>query len=116
MKKTVTGSKSAFSAGSVVVLYLREPPGKIWGVIRSLDATGASVEGVDLRSFEEFLRGVASKEIGPHDLSLAFYPLLRVDKILLDRGSDNAPSLQDQFRARVGMDLIRFLGAGSGKA
>jgi len=98
-----------FAAGSVVVLYLLDPPGKVWGVLRSLDATGVAVEGIDLRSFDETLRGLLAGEIQAHDLSLAFYPLSRVEKILLDRGTEAAPSLEDQFRKRVGMSLAEFL-------
>jgi hypothetical protein len=98
-----------FEPGTVVVVYLSEPRGKIWGVLRALDASGVTIEGIDLRSFEECLRGVAAKEIHPADISLAFYPIGRVEKILVDRGSDDVPSLQEQFTARVGVGLAEFL-------
>lgn len=105
------GGRETFGVDSIVVLYLREPPAKVWGVIRSLDGTGVAVEGVDLRSFDELLRGASSGEMGPADLSLAFYPLGRVEKILMDRGTEAAPSLTDQFRARLGKGLVEYLKA-----
>jgi len=98
-----------FLPGTVVVVYLLEPRGKMWGVLRSLDSTGLTIEGIDLRSFDECLRGVAAKEIHPADISLAFYPIGRVEKILVDRGSDDVPSLEVQFTARVGVGLAEFL-------
>jgi methylmalonyl-CoA epimerase len=98
-----------FHPGSVVVLYLDEPPSKIWGVLRSLDATGVAIEGIDLRSHEEWMRGVLSSELTSRDVSVSFYPLGRVTKILLDRGTEAAPSLQDQFLARTGRRIQEFL-------
>src|SRR5262249_48205531 len=98
-----------FPPGSMVVAYLANPRERIWGVLRSLDATGITLEGIDLRSFDECLRGLAAKEIHPADISLAFFPIGRVEKILVDRGSDDVPSMEEQFIARVGMGLAEFL-------
>jgi len=102
--------KGHFAAGTVVVVYLAQPREKVWGVLRVLDAAGVTIEGIDLRSFEECLKGVAAQEIHPADISLAFYPMSRVEKVLVDRGSDDVPSLQEQFTARVGVGLAEFLG------
>jgi hypothetical protein len=107
------GAADPFAVPSVVVVYLREPPAKLWGVLRSLDLNGAALEGVDLRSFDDWLSGVAAREIGPGDCSLAFYPMARIEKILLDRGSEASPSLGDQFRARVGVGIVQFLSKGA---
>ena len=95
--------------GAVAILYLLEPPGKIWGVIRAMDGAGVSIQGVDLRSFEDLLRGAASGDMGPRDLSVIFYPLRRVEKIILDQGSESAPSLLDQFESRTGSPFMEFL-------
>ncbi len=101
---------ASFRPGAVVVLYVADPPSKFWGILRSVDAVGIAVEGIDLRSFDDWVRGVAASELGPRDASVAFYPLSRISKILLDQGTDAAPSLQDQFRARVGETILEFLG------
>lgn len=101
---------ASFRRGAVVVLYVADPPSKIWGILRSIDAVGVAVEGIDLRSFDDWVRGVVASELGPRDASAAFYPLSRVSKIILDQGTDAAPSLQDQFRARVGKTIHEFLG------
>lgn len=105
-------AKSEIGEGSIVVLYLTSPSGKVWGLLRSIDQVGVAIEGIDLRAFDDCLRGIASGDLAAADLSLAFYPLARVEKILLDRASADVPSLHDQFRARVGSTIQKFLGAG----
>lgn len=99
-----------FRRNAVVVLYLSDPPGKFWGVLRALDRHGVTVEGVDLRSFDDWIRGAASSELTGRDASVAFFPLSKVSKLLLDRGTDTIPALQDQFRSRVGRSILEFLG------
>ncbi|HZE89408.1 MAG TPA: hypothetical protein VE404_07675 [Verrucomicrobiae bacterium] len=104
-----------FAPGTMVVVYLGAPREKIWGVLRTLDGMGITIEGIDLRSFDECLRGVAAKEIHPADISLAFFPIGRVEKILVDRGSDDVPSMEEQFTSRVGVGLAQFLARGEPK-
>jgi hypothetical protein len=100
--------------GAVVILYLRDPKERFWGVLRSLDATGVSVLGLELNSFEDWLRQEAvgsRREITP---SLVFYPLVRVEKILLDAPSGDVPALVERFEERVGKDLLTYLGLPEG--
>ncbi len=98
--------------GAVVILYLQGPKERFWGVLRSLDGTGTSVLGVDLHAFEDWLRQVA--EGGPPEIapSLVFFPLQRVEKILLDMPSGDVPSLVDRFESRTGKVLLDYLGIG----
>jgi methylmalonyl-CoA/ethylmalonyl-CoA epimerase len=104
-----SGNGPVMGPGAVVVLYLQDPPTKIWGRIRTLGEAGVVIQGVDLRSFDDLLFGASSGEMGPADVSVIFYPLRRVEKIILDAGTDSAPSLQDQFMVRVGSGLGDFL-------
>lgn len=99
----------AFGPGSVVVAYLANPSAKVWGILRRIDATGLAIEGIDLRFFEEWMAGVVRRELGSGDVSVSFFPLARVERIILDRGTESAPSLDDQFRARSGRGLKEFL-------
>jgi len=99
----------AFGPGSVVVAYLTNPAAKVWGILRRVDQTGLAIEGIDLRFFDEWMAGILNRELGAGDVSVAFYPLSRVERIILDRGTEAAPSLDDQFRARSGAGLKEFL-------
>lgn len=88
--------------GGAVLLYLREPQEKVWGILRDLGAQGVTVEGLDLGSFEAWMAEVERGESMPVGPSVLFYPMGRVEKILLDRASGPVPSLSERFRERTG--------------
>ena len=98
--------------GSSVLLYLHDPPEKLWGVLRRLDATGVVLEGVDLGSFDDWVAQVERKEpsiVGP---SVMFLPIGRLEKMLLDRSSGDLPSLAERFQQRTGRSVQAVLGPG----
>jgi hypothetical protein len=101
-----------FRPGAVVILYLKEPKERFWGVLRSLDSTGLSVLGVDLQAFDDWVRQVADRANPDITPSLVFFPLLRVEKILLDMPSGSIPSLVENFESRTGRELLPYLGIG----
>src|SRR5262249_43172879 len=95
---------------AVVIVYLKEPKERFWGVMRSLDATGTSVLGVDLLAFDDWLREAGTSGPGRITPSLVFFPLARVEKILLDMPSGDIPSLTDRFEQKTGESLLTYLG------
>lgn len=96
--------------GAAVVAYLREPSEKLWGMLRSLDAAGIVIEGMDLSSFEGWVAQIERGEEHPVGPSTLFLPMARVEKILLDRASGAAPSLVETFERRTGRSLGAVLG------
>jgi len=92
----------------VVIAYLQAPRERFWGVVRHLDGAGVVIQGIDLDSFDDWVRQVAEEGQSPH-LSTVFFPLLRVEKLLLDVASGPVPSLAQQFESRVGRTLRDFL-------
>jgi hypothetical protein len=104
---------SPFAPGALVILYLREPREKVWGVLTGLDTAGVSVRGVDLESFGDWLRGLsesAEERVSP---SSVFYPLRRVEKILMDEEASGIPSYSRQCIARTGEVPERLLARGA---
>ena len=97
--------------GAVVIAYLKEPRERFWGVVRRLDATGLVMEGIELGSFDDWVRQVGEGGSGL-SLSTVFYPLLRVEKLLLDADDGAVPSMASQFEKRVGRSLREALGWG----
>lgn len=97
--------------GAIVLVYLMNPREKVWGVLMDLTPAGVWVRGLDLHSFDDWLRGLAAPEDQRLHPSTGFYPLVRVEKILLDEPADGAASLQAQCRARTGRGLKEQLGA-----
>jgi methylmalonyl-CoA epimerase len=93
------------TAGQPVLLYLREPQEKLWGVLRRLDAAGVKLEGIDITSFDDWVAQLERGEesvVGP---SLLFVPMIRLEKILLDRSSGHLPSLAERFFRRIGRSV-----------
>lgn len=98
--------------GQAVLLYLREPQEKLWGVLRRLDGAGVVLEGIDLGSFDDWLGQIEREEeaiVGP---SVLFVPMARLERILLDRSSGPLPSLAERFQRRVGRSVQEVLGEG----
>jgi methylmalonyl-CoA/ethylmalonyl-CoA epimerase len=98
--------------GSPILVYLREPQEKLWGVLRRLDATGVILEGIDLGSFEDWVAQVERGEesvVGP---SVIFVPMLRLEKVLLDRSSGDLPSMAERFERRTGRTVQEVLQGG----
>lgn len=91
-----------FAPGRAVLVYLRDPQERLWGVLRRLDPSGVAVDGMDVASFEAWMAEVERDEPNPVGPSSLFYPMSRVEKILLDRPSGPVPSLSERFRQRTG--------------
>jgi len=96
--------------GSAILLYLREPQEKMWGVLRRLDATGVTIEGLDLGSFDNWL--TQFDHAGDDAISvpsIVFVPMGRVEKILLDCPCGGIPSLAQRAERRAGCSLAELM-------
>jgi hypothetical protein len=95
-------------AGSFVIMHLQSPKEKFWGMLVDLTAAGATLYGLDLNSFEDWTRMVASngRNIG---MTAMFMPMWRVERISLDQTVDDLLSLQAQFELRVGIPVREYL-------
>jgi hypothetical protein len=96
-------------SGACVLVSLREPKEKFWGMLEEINAAGVFVRGIDLNSYEELLRLLARGEEGIYPASV-FFPLLRVERLLLDESAGQMQSLAERFEERTGMRLADFLG------
>ncbi len=100
--------------GKAVLLYLRDPQEKLWGVLRKMDGAGVVLEGIDISSFDDWVAQIERGEesvVGP---SVLFVPMIRLEKILLDRSSGHLPSLADRFKRRAGRSVQAVLDQPSG--
>lgn len=95
--------------GAAILAYLREPQEKFWGVLRKIDAAGVVLEGVDLSSFDDWVGQIERQEEGIVGASTLFVPMTRVEKLLLDRASEDLPSLSQRFERRVGRSVQEIL-------
>lgn len=95
------GKSGGIAADDPVLVYLRDPHEKLWGVLRERDASGLTVQGLDLASFDEWTAQVERGEEGISP-SVVFLPMSRVERVLLDRGTASIPSLSEGFLRRTG--------------
>jgi hypothetical protein len=99
----------AIQPGTAVIIVLHTPREKCWGIIGEIDTAGVFLRGLDLNSFDEWLRATVHKEdfVGLGDL---FFPLWRVERISKDEASGGIPSLREQAEKRIGRTLEDLLG------
>ena len=96
--------------GAAILLYMREPQEKMWGVLRRLDATGVMIEGLDLGSFDDWLAQIDyDGEDAISGPSVVFVPIGRVERILLDRASGALPSLVQRVERRAGCSVAELI-------
>jgi methylmalonyl-CoA epimerase len=105
--------ESKIIPGATVLLYLREPQEKLWGVLRGLEPSGVLVEGIDLASFDDWVAQIERGEDNVVGASVLFMPMGRVEKIMLDRSSGDLPSLAERFERRTGRTVQEVLASDS---
>jgi len=95
---------------SIVIVSLAAPKEKVWGQLVAIGPSGATVRGIDLGSFDDFIRQILDHEEATVGLATVFYPMHRIERIALDEPSGSIPSLEERFRQKVGMTVQEYLG------
>jgi hypothetical protein len=110
MSEQDTESVIRIQEGQPVVISLHSPREKIWGVLADLSPAGIQIRGIDLNTFDDWVRMVMHNErnIG---LTYIFFPMWRIERMSLDETVGDIPSLEEQFRIRVGFSLQEYLGS-----
>lgn len=96
---------------SIVVVSLHEPKERVWGQLVSLTQAGVTVRGIELNSFDDFVRQVKRDAEDLVGLATIFYPMQRVERIALDEPQGSIPSLSQTFERQVGRGLLEYLAA-----
>ena len=101
--------------GILVVLYLRDPREKAWGVLLKMETSGLWMKGIELEAFDDWVGELAAggePSLGP---STFFVPLARVEKMVADRRTGQVPSLAERLEGRLGVPAQEVLDAGPTK-
>lgn len=93
----------------IVVVSLHSPKEKIWGRVLALNPAGVTVQGIDLNAFDDWLSQVLASQPDVLPLTTAFYPMHRVERIVMDEPAGEIPSVAQKFEVRVGVNLIEYL-------
>ena len=94
---------------SIVVVSLHSPKERIWGELLEMSVAGVTLRGIDLNSFDDFIREVRDPEGGLVGLPKLFFPMLRIERVALDEARGAAHSLADTFEQKVGRSLLDYL-------
>ncbi|MCU1267993.1 MAG: hypothetical protein JWM21_4311 [Acidobacteria bacterium] len=95
--------------GDPVVIVLHTPREKCWGILDEISTAGVFLRGLDLNSFDDWLRSIVHDEpfIGLIDL---FFPTWRIERINRDESSGAIPSLCEQVEKRTGQSVTALFG------
>jgi hypothetical protein len=94
---------------SIVVVSLHTPKEKVWGELLAIHPAGITMRGVDLNSFDHFIRQINEPEGERVGLPTIFFPMNRVERISLDEPSGAIPSMAELFSRKVGRSLADYL-------
>ena len=94
---------------SIVLVTLHTPKEKLWGELLAIHSAGVTLRGIDLNSFDDFIRQVLDPEGDRIGLPTMFFPMQRVERIALDENTGSIPSLADIFERKVGRTLLDYL-------
>ena len=95
---------------NIVIVSLESPKEKVWGQLLQLAAQGVTVRGIELNSFDDFVRQIVAREECSVGMAQIFYPMHRVERVALDESSGSIPSLSERFRGLVGLSIQEYLG------
>ena len=94
---------------TIVVVSLHTPREKVWGRLLALTAAGVTIQGIDLTAYDDWVRQVVESQPAVLPLNTVFYPMHRVERIVMDEPSGEIPSVADKFAVRVGVTLLDYL-------
>lgn len=98
-----------FTAGAPVLLFLHSPKEKVWGLLLSIGPAGIAVHGVDLATFDDWVRQEARGDEAAIGLATAFYPMGRVERLERDETIGSVESYADRFAREVGRTVVEAL-------
>jgi hypothetical protein len=94
---------------SIVVVSLHTPKEKVWGELLAISTAGITVRGVDLNSFDHFVRQVNAPDGERVGVPTIFFPMTRVERIALDESAGTIPSMDELFARKIGRSLLDYL-------
>jgi hypothetical protein len=88
---------------------LHTPKEKVWGELLAIHPAGITMRGIDLNSFDHFIRQINEPDGERTGLPTVFFPMNRLERIALDEPSGSIPSMAELFSRKVGRSLADYL-------
>jgi hypothetical protein len=96
--------------GTPVLVYLHSPREKVFGVLLSLEPAGLVVRGLDLVSFEDWMRQEARGDSTGLALVSVFYPMSRVERVERDETLGDIEGFADRYERLTGRSFVEAVG------
>jgi hypothetical protein len=90
--------------GSIIVVDLENPREKHLGALLELSPAGLWIKGINLDSFDQWLREVENS-FQTVAVATSFFPMLRIGRITLDQTAGGIPSYEAIVRQRLGAEI-----------
>ncbi len=96
--------------GHFVLAHLVSPNEKFWGRLEEMSAMGFVLRGLNVESFEDWLRDVSRDERQGVGLVTMFVPLHRLERLFLDERVGGVESYREVFERRTGRPIESAFG------
>lgn len=96
-------------AHSIVIVSLHSPKEKVWGELLAINPSGITLRGIDLNSFDHFIRQMNEPDGERMGFPTVFFPMHRVERVALDEPSGSIPSMNELFARKLGRSLKEYL-------
>jgi rhomboid protease GluP len=94
---------------SIVVVSLHTPKEKVWGELLDINPSGVTLRGIDLNSFDHFIRQINEPDGERIGFPTIFFPMNRLERVSLDEPSGSIPSMNELFARKIGRSLTEYL-------
>jgi hypothetical protein len=94
---------------SIVIVNLQGPRERFFGRLLDIAPSGATVRGIDLNAFDDWMDHITNHEESGVQPTTVFFPMQRIEKIILDEGIGALPSFSDTFLTRLGSAVEEYL-------
>lgn len=94
---------------SIVIVNLHEPRERFFGRLLDIATHGVTVRGIDLNAFEDWMDSITHREESGVQPNTVFFPIHRIEKIIVDEGIGAIPSFSDTFLTKVGSGIEEHL-------
>lgn len=86
-----------------------DPGEKYWGVLEGIAAYGVTLRCLNVASFEDWARSIASDDVPILGLATIFFPMSRVERMFLDERVGEVESMGETFERIVGTSVEMYL-------
>ena len=90
---------------SIVIVNLQNPKERFFGRLVEITSPGVTIRGIDINAFEDWMEDITHREESGVQPTTVFFPLHRIEKIIMDEGIGAIPSMSDTFLTKVGTNV-----------